>query len=74
VLQLEDYDWAATGNAGATARGVAAAGVRLGYPVAKQHYFSGFVLRPEDRGQWAAIAAAAAADVARGRGVAETFV
>jgi uncharacterized protein (TIGR02217 family) len=72
VLQLEDYDWAATGNAGATARGVAAAGARLGYPVNKQHYFSGFVLRPEDRGQWRAIAAAA--EVARGRGVAETFV
>ncbi|MFD1033091.1 DUF2460 domain-containing protein [Sphingomonas hankookensis] len=72
VLQLEDYDWAATGNAGATARGVAAAGARLGYPVTEQHYFSGFVLRPEDRGQWRAIAAAA--EVARGRGVAETFV
>ncbi len=72
VLQLEDYDWAATGNAGATARGVAAAGARLGYPVERQHYFSGFVLRGEDRGQWAAIAAAA--EVARARGVAETFV
>lgn len=72
VLQLEDYDWAATGNVRATARGVAAAGERLGYPVDEQHYFSGFVLRPEDRGQWRAIATAA--DAARGRGVADTFV
>jgi uncharacterized protein (TIGR02217 family) len=71
VLQLEDYDWAATGNAGATARGVAAAGARLGYPASEQHYFAGFVLRPEDRGQWPAIARAA--DVARARGV-ETFL
>ncbi len=72
VLQLEDYDWAATGNAGATARAVAAAGTRLGYPVGEQHYFAGFVLGLEDRGQWDAIAAAA--DGARARGVAETFV
>ncbi|WP_294321085.1 DUF2460 domain-containing protein [uncultured Sphingomonas sp.] len=72
VLQLEDYDWAATGNVGATARGVAAAGERLGYPVQEQHYFSGFVLRPEDRAQWRAIADAA--DVAMARGVADTFV
>ncbi|MEP9400392.1 DUF2460 domain-containing protein [Sphingomonas sp. VNH70] len=72
VLQLEDYDWAATGNVGATARGLAAATQRLGYPVAEQQYFAGFVLRPEDRHQWAAIVAAAAA--ARVRGTAETFV
>lgn len=72
VLQLEDYDWAATGNVGATARGVTAAGVRLGYPTHEQHYFSGFVLRSEDRAQWSPIAAAA--EVARARGVAETFV
>lgn len=72
VLQLEDYDWAATGNVGATARGVAAAGKRLGYPLQEQHYFSGFVLLREDRGQWRAIADAAG--VAMRRGVAETFV
>ncbi|UZK68667.1 DUF2460 domain-containing protein [Sphingomonas sp. S1-29] len=72
VLQLEDYDWAATGNAGASARGVALAQARLGYPVAEQHYLSGFVLRPEEAGQWHAIDAAA--DVAKARGVAETFV
>ena len=72
MLQLEDYDWAAAGDAGSTARGVAAAEARLGYPAARQHYFSGFVLRAEDRGQWAAIDRAA--ETARARGVAATFL
>ncbi|MEH3108094.1 MAG: DUF2460 domain-containing protein [Sphingomonas fennica] len=72
VLQLEDYDWVTGGREAATARGIAAATARLGYPVATTHYFSGFVLAPEDRGQWAAIDAAAEAAVARG--TAETFV
>ncbi len=72
VLQLEDYDWVTLGNGGGTARGVAAASERLGYPAERQHYFSGFVLRPEDRAQWRPIAAAVKA--ARGRGTAETFV
>ncbi|HEX8584141.1 MAG TPA: DUF2460 domain-containing protein [Allosphingosinicella sp.] len=71
VLQLEDYDWVTAGNAGASARGAAAATARLGYPVEGQHYFSGFVLAPEDAGQWAPIAAAA--DAAWARGVAEVF-
>jgi uncharacterized protein (TIGR02217 family) len=31
VLQLEDYDWVTSGNAGATERGIAAASERLGY-------------------------------------------
>ncbi|MBR0553897.1 DUF2460 domain-containing protein [Sphingomonadaceae bacterium LXI357] len=72
ILQLEDYDWAATGNGAATARGVAAAEARLGYPPQEQHYFSGFVLRAEDAGQWRAIDAAA--EAGRARGVAATFV
>lgn len=72
VLQLEDYDWAAAGNGHATARGVALAQARLGYPVERQHYFAGFVLRPEDDAQWRGIAAAA--DAARARGVAATFI
>ncbi|WP_326525302.1 DUF2460 domain-containing protein [Sphingomonas sp.] len=72
VLQLEDYDWCAAGNPAATARGVAAAEARLGYPVGDQHYLAGFVLNAEDRHQWAAIDAAAVA--ARARGVARTFV
>ena len=71
VLQLEDYDWVTAGNAGASARGAAAATARLGYAVEKQHYFAGFVLAPEDAAQWAPIAAAA--EAARARGVAEVF-
>jgi uncharacterized protein (TIGR02217 family) len=72
VLQLEDYDWCAAGDTAATARGVAAAEARLGYPVERQHYLAGFVLRPEDKGQWPAILAGA--EAARARGVARTFV
>ena len=72
VLQLEDYDWVTGGNAGATARGIAAAQSRLGYAPERQHYFAGFVLTPEDRAQWHAIAAAV--DAARERGTGEVFV
>ncbi|SFK23246.1 TIGR02217 family protein [Sphingomonas sp. NFR04] len=72
VLQLEDYDWAAAGNAAASERAVAAAQARLGYPAARQHYLAGFVLRAEDRLQWRAIADAA--ERGRTRGVAATFV
>ncbi|GAA0738068.1 DUF2460 domain-containing protein [Sphingomonas japonica] len=72
VLQLEDYDWAATGNVGASRRGVALAEARLGYPAAEQHYLAGFVLRPDQSDQWRAIDAAA--EVGRRRGVAATFV
>jgi uncharacterized protein (TIGR02217 family) len=72
VLQLEDYDWAAAGNPAATARGIAAAEARLGYATDEQHYLAGFVLRPEDRHQWAAIDAAAEAAVRRG--VAAVFI
>jgi len=68
VLQLEDYDWVTGGNLGATARGIAEVTARLGYPVEQQHYFSGFVLRPEERAQWAPIAAAAEAAFERGTG------
>lgn len=72
VLQLEDYDWVTEGRPGLTARGIAAATGRLGYPVEEQHYLAGFVLRPEQAEQWALIAAAAEAAVARG--TAQTFV
>jgi uncharacterized protein (TIGR02217 family) len=72
VLQLEDYDWASAGAHGATARGVAAATARLGYPRERQHYFAGFVLRPDQRAQWHAIAEAAERGFARG--TAEVFV
>ena len=72
VLQLEDYEWVTGGRTGASAAGAAAVGARLGYAPERQHYFAGFVLAPEDRAQWRAIAAAIGA--ARRGGVAETFV
>ena len=72
ILQLEDYDWAAAGDAAATATGVAAVAARLGYPVDRQQYLSGFVARAEDADQWHAIVAAA--DAARARGVAAVFL
>jgi uncharacterized protein (TIGR02217 family) len=72
VLQLEDYDWVTAGNSGATERGIAAATERLLYPPAEQHYFAGFVLRPEDGAQWQHIGAAV--EAAAARGTAEVFV
>ncbi len=72
VLQLEDYDWVTRGDLGASARGVAAAQARLGYPPGRQHYFAGFVLSGEDSAQWHSIAAAA--EAGRARGAAEVFV
>lgn len=72
VLQLEDYDWVTTGNVGASRRGAAAATLRLNYSAAQQNYLSGFVLNAGQAGQWRFIDDAA--QVARNRGVAETFV
>jgi uncharacterized protein (TIGR02217 family) len=72
VLQLEDYDWVTGGGGAETAGARAAMAERLGYPAHEQHYFSGFVLRGEDRAHWAAIADAA--DAARRAGVARTFI
>jgi len=72
VLQLEDYDWVTAGDAAASARGIAEAEARLGYPVADQHYLSGFVLDAADAAEWAPIEAAA--ETARARGVARAFV
>ena len=69
VLQLEDYDFVTLDDFGGQARARAAIGDRLGYPLDRQHYFSGFAAIPAD---WRPIAAAAVA--ALGRGVAETFV
>ncbi len=72
ILQLEDYDFVIGGNIAGQAAARAAITDRLGYPVDRQHYFAGFVLRPEGRTLWPAIADAAAASIARG--TAETFV
>ena len=71
-LQLEDYDWAASGRRGASARGAAAMAARLGYPVAEQHYFAGFVPAADEAALWAPVAAAA--EAARERGTADVFV
>mgnify|MGYP004080457943 CR=1 FL=1 len=46
VLQLEDYDWVTEERPNLTARGIALATARLGYPVEEQHYLAGFVLLP----------------------------
>ena len=72
VLQLEDYEWVTAGNEGASARGIATATARLGYANAAQHYLSGFVLSANDKAQWRLIDAAA--ERARARGVAATYV
>jgi len=72
VLQLEDYDWVTAGDTASTRKGVALAEARLGYPPARQHYLAGFVLRADQRDQWSLIAQAA--QVARERGVAATYL
>jgi len=72
VLQLEDYDWVTEERPSLTARGIRLATERLGYPIERQHYFAGFVLRPDQRHQWRAIAEAAGASLRRG--TAATFI
>lgn len=52
TLQLEDYDWVISANHGATLRATELMTQRLSYPIERQHYFSGFVLLPEDKSQW----------------------
>jgi uncharacterized protein (TIGR02217 family) len=74
ILQTEDYDWVTSGRAAdaATNRARADLAARLGYPMTRQHYLAGFVADPADIAQWAAIDAAA--EAARARGVAATFL
>ncbi len=72
VLQLEDYDWVIEGRFAEQAAGLALMQQRLGYPLAQQHYMSGFVLLPDQTGTWSSIAHAA--DLAKARGVAETLI
>lgn len=69
VLQLEDYDFVTRGDAGGQARARQVTIDRLGYALADQHYFSGFAATPVD---WPLIAKAA--EAARLRGVADTFI
>ena len=72
-LQLEDYDWL-TGGAQALRRAAyAEVDARLFYPLERQDYLSGFVLRPEDADSyWPLIDAAL--DEAAARGIAQRFV
>ena len=72
LLQLEDYDWVTEGRVADSARGAALATARLGYPVEKQEYLSGFVLDRADAGQWDRIVAAAR--VAERRGVRAAYL
>jgi uncharacterized protein (TIGR02217 family) len=72
VLQLEDYEWV-TARADQRRRGAyAAVEARLGYGPDKQHYLSGFAAAGTARADWRAIVAAA--DEARGRGVAKVLI
>lgn len=72
ALQLEDYDFVIAGDAAGSRRAVAVVGEALRYPVERQQYFAGFVMKSEDRALWQPIAAAA--ERGQARGVAETFV
>jgi uncharacterized protein (TIGR02217 family) len=72
VLQCEDYEWVTGGRTSARRAAYAEVNQRLGYPVADQHYFSGFVAEAEQREQWHDIVDAAVE--ARSRGCAEVFV
>lgn len=73
VLQLEDYDWVTEGRSVLTAKGIAAATVRLGYLPEEQHYLSGFVLRAQDAvAHWPLIDDAARESLKRGSGA--TFI
>ena len=72
-LQLEDYDWLTAGADGLRRAAYAEVQQRLGYPLEKQDYLAGFVLRQEDaEALWPRIDAAL--DEAAARGVARLFV
>ena len=72
VLQLEDYDWVIEGRFAAQQAGLGLMQQRLGYPLAQQHYMTGFVLLPQQADVWCSIAQAA--DLGKARGVAEILV
>ena len=72
-LQAEDYDWVIAGRDGDRAAGRATLASRLGYPLAKRDYMSGFVLLADDADRlWPRIDAAL--DEARDEGIAQRFV
>ncbi len=72
-LQLEDYDWLTAGADAARRAAIAAVDARLGYPIDKQDYLSGFVLNAIDsETSWPLIDGAL--DEAAARGVKSRFV
>ena len=72
-LQLEDYDWLTAGAHAARRKAHAFVDQRLGYPVERQDYLSGFVLDPADKYSfWPLIDDAL--DEARRDGVTQRFV
>ncbi|MBS3962080.1 MAG: DUF2460 domain-containing protein [Sandarakinorhabdus sp.] len=67
VLQLEDYTFVVGGDESGSRRGREAVSTILGYPIAKQQYFSGFVLDPLFANiEWPRIGDAAADAFSRG--------
>jgi len=72
VLQLEDYDWVTAGRHGLRRAAYAEVEARLGYAPSEQHYFSGFVPDPEQRGMWRSVVDVAL-DATK-RGVAQVFL
>ncbi len=72
VLQVEDYDWLTSGQDAKRLAARAELEARLGYPRNEQHYLAGFATRMRDADDWGRILAAA--DEARGLGVAETLL
>ncbi len=73
VLQLEDYSFVVRADEAGMRRGREAVSQRLGYPLARQHYLSGFVLDPHSAAvEWPRIGDAAAD--ALSRGVSEVLV
>lgn len=72
-LQLEDYDWLVTGDDGRRRAAYRFVDERLGYPLDRQDYLSGFVLLAADADlMWPRIDAGL--DEAAARGIARRFV
>ncbi len=72
-LQLEDYDWLTAGSDGRRRAAYAEFDTRLGYPLERQDYLSGFVLNPDDAERyWPFIDAGL--DEAAARGITQRFV
>ena len=72
-LQLEDYDWLTAGKDGLRRNALVHVDEKLGYPIERQDYLSGFVLNAADAANyWPRIDAAL--DHAQSRGVTRRYV